>query len=254
MRVRRIDAMLQWLFARLTLPVVTLCLLSPTINLVQLSDTGSPALGDELQYLHSLSGSGATLQQIPFALYCFLWEVRKAFVPFTMWLGAFLCFAYRLMWDLTVYTHPVKQPLGTLLTQELCCPALAGHLYLALCNGPRRNAVVPLGIAMTCKALRKLPPQTNAAQAEVRQLEAICYSYGIMGLTFILYIAGHLLKLLASVFNGPKQPNHSVTQHAAANPKVLGMAMDKQLESSGDKQSKLPSSSHCYGSSCSTQF
>ncbi|KAL3138527.1 hypothetical protein ABBQ32_006309 [Trebouxia sp. C0010 RCD-2024] len=215
MRVRRIDAMLQWLFARLTLPVVTLCLLSPTINLVQLSDTGSPALGDELQYLHSLSGSGATLQQIPFALYCFLWEVRKAFVPFTMWLG---------------------------------------HLYLALCNGPRRNAVVPLGIAMTCKALRKLPPQTNAAQAEVRQLEAICYSYGIMGLTFILYIAGHLLKLLASVFNGPKQPNHSVTQHAAANPKVLGMAMDKQLESSGDKQSKLPSSSHCYGSSCSTQF
>lgn len=108
MRVHRIDTLLQWLFARLILPVVTLCLLSPTINLVQLSDTGSPAVLDELQYLHSLSSPGDMLQPIPDSLYCSLWEVRKAFVPFTMWLGALLCFACRLVWDWTVYNAPVR--------------------------------------------------------------------------------------------------------------------------------------------------
>ena len=43
MRIHRIDALLHWLFTKLALPVLALCLLSQTLKVVQLSDTGLPA-------------------------------------------------------------------------------------------------------------------------------------------------------------------------------------------------------------------
>ena len=104
MRVHRIDALLHWLFTKLALPVLALCLLSQTLKLVQLSDTGLPAaVLDELQYLHSLSSPNETLEPSELAHYCCLWEIRKAFVPFTIWLGMVLSSACRHMWDLTIY-------------------------------------------------------------------------------------------------------------------------------------------------------
>lgn len=91
MRVHRIDTLFQWIFAKLALPLLTLCLLPLTSNLTQQPDTGLPAVLDALQHLQS-STSPETLQADTLAHYILLWEVRKLFIPFTIWLGTFsLC-------------------------------------------------------------------------------------------------------------------------------------------------------------------
>ena len=92
MPVHRLDRLLQWLFAKLALPFLTLCLLSTTSKSLQPFDTG---LLDKLHNLHSLTRLNQVLWPEKSDYYRCLWEIRKLYMPITMWLGIFLSAAHR---------------------------------------------------------------------------------------------------------------------------------------------------------------
>lgn len=112
--------------------------------------------------------------------------------------------------------------------------ALVGLVYLAVCSGPRWNAALPVRIAIACKALAKLQPHFDSAQADALQLEAISSSLGLIVISFLLYQGFGLLKLFARVFNIPRRLSHSSLQPAAA--RSMAGAYDRHRQATGKQR------------------